>query len=161
MVRSPAICPVCRAEGSLEAHGYYERDTTDDDGVVLQFQVRRFRCRHCRKTVSCLPRFAQPYRVVNSNTIGAYFSGQRTGRGIERNMARLERYWQRFAEWAVQLSNAIGLSRGPAPPTEPLALWHVLRTIGCGLGQCTLGFVRDFGVTFFGAYLCHRRPALA
>ena len=160
-VRTPAICPVCLTAGSLEAHGYYHRDTTDDEGAILGIWVRRFRCRHCRRTVSCLPRFAQPYRVVNSDTIDAYFCGRRTGPGIARNETRLQRYLQRFMEWAVRLRDIIGPAFGPAPPTDPIALWLRLRSAGRGLAQCTVGLVRDFGVTLFGTYLCHQRSALA
>ena len=160
-VRPPAICPFCQAPGSLEAHGYYHRDTTNSEGTVLKIQVRRFRCRRCRKAVSCLPGFAQPYLVVNSTTIDAYFNGHRTSHGIEANTARLESYWHRFTARSRGLCATIGQSFGPAPPTAPLALWRRLRRVSRGLARCTLGLVRDFGVTLFGTFRCHRRPARA
>ena len=157
-VRAPATCPVCRANGSLGAHDYYDRDTTDDEGAVLRIWVRRFRCRRCRTAVSCLPRFAQPYLMVNSDTIDAYFNGRRTGLGIVHNENRLQRYWRRFAEWSGQLRDIIGPAFGPVSPTEPLPLWRRLRNAGGGLARCNLMFVRDYGVTFFGTYMCHQRP---
>lgn len=155
-VHAPKTCPLCQTERHLEAHGYYKRDTTDDLGMILGILVRRFRCRDCHRTVSCLPRFVQPYRLVNSNAIDAYFNGLRTGFGIERNTARLGRYWRRFAEWSVQLRNTIGPLFGPTPAANLHDFWRLLRVIGSGLGGCTLELVRDHGVTLFGAYLCHR-----
>jgi len=155
-VCAPKTCPLCQTERKLESLGYYSRGTTDDIGRILSILVRRFQCRDCHRTVSCLPRFAQPYRLVNSNAIDAYFNGRRTGFGIEQNIASLGRYWRRFAEWSAQLRDTLGPSFGPTPPGSPDDFWRLLRVIGPGLGGCTLELVRDHGVTLFGAYLCHR-----
>jgi hypothetical protein len=53
----------------LGALAYYERYITTATVLVLLIWVRRFLCRHCRISVSCLPDFAQPYRAVNTPTV--------------------------------------------------------------------------------------------
>src|SRR6266699_3279696 len=77
-VPRPENCPNCdRANGS-EALAYYGRYITTATALVLMIWVRRFLCRHCRVSVSCLPAFAQPYRLVNTPTIAAGFNGEAT-----------------------------------------------------------------------------------
>ena len=94
-VQAPEQCPNCECLSSLEALGYYSRFVTQAIAAVLAIWVRRFRCRRCRISVSCLPEFAQPYRVVNSTTIEAAFKpGQPCPRAgcrwqIRRSIARL------------------------------------------------------------------------
>jgi hypothetical protein len=36
-----------------------------------------FQCRRCRKTVSCLPRFAQPYRKYSTDLLKPVFYGRK------------------------------------------------------------------------------------
>ena len=45
--------------------------------MLVLIAVRRFVCRHCPVTVSCLPQFAQPYRLVCNETIEAFFAGEK------------------------------------------------------------------------------------
>jgi hypothetical protein len=47
----------------------------DPCGLPVLIAVRRFVCRHSPVTVSCLPQFAQPYRLVCNETIEAFFAG--------------------------------------------------------------------------------------
>ena len=56
----PALCPMCKANQPLIAHGFYVRTLMDlnfDDPI----RVRRYLCQACRRTVSLLPHFALPY----------------------------------------------------------------------------------------------------
>ena len=64
-VRPPENCPNCQRAHVLEALAYYERFITTATALVLLIWVRRFLCRVCRVSVSCLPSFAQPYRPVH------------------------------------------------------------------------------------------------
>jgi hypothetical protein len=75
-IRPPENCPYCLHPHSLKALGYYARFITALLAQVLSIWVRRFLCRHCRHTVSCLPGFAQPYRLVNTPTVQAAFHGE-------------------------------------------------------------------------------------
>ena len=72
-ITAPAACPHCRACASLQALGYYLRSITGKKAVALTISVRRFRCKVCKKTVSILPAFAQPYRLVRNHAIHRYF----------------------------------------------------------------------------------------
>ena len=55
------------------ALGYYSRNVTSPKRGVLRIFVRRFRCCECGKTVSVLPSFVQPYRLVLNLTINEFF----------------------------------------------------------------------------------------
>ena len=76
-INAPSVCPNCGMAQSLEAHGYYWR-------WVSEGSLRRgitnggapFLCRCCAVTVSCPPRFAQPYQVVCNATIEAFFESR-------------------------------------------------------------------------------------
>jgi hypothetical protein len=53
-------CPLCHARSCLLAHGFYWRTLVDKD-FDDSIPVRRYLCRHCRRTVSLLPDFVLPY----------------------------------------------------------------------------------------------------
>jgi len=72
----PAQCPRCGWLHRLWAHGYYERYSTGSAGKPIAFSVRRFRCTCCGVTISCLPCFAQPYRLVSHTTLEAFVKGR-------------------------------------------------------------------------------------
>jgi hypothetical protein len=40
--RAPRGCPNCGQAGCLEAHGYYQRWVSDENGHPVRIQVRRF-----------------------------------------------------------------------------------------------------------------------
>jgi len=63
----------------------------------------------CRKTVSLLPAFAQPYRVVRNETIQAYLSESRRMRMDALHWEEtIRRYWKRFLAWLPELSTMVG-----------------------------------------------------
>jgi hypothetical protein len=72
-IEPPVECPHCDARDALKALGYYSRNITSTKRGVLRIFVRRFRCRLCGRTVSILPSFAQPYRLVLNTTINEFF----------------------------------------------------------------------------------------
>ena len=90
-VKSPENCPNCSQALTLEALGYYHRYITTATALVLWIWIRRFLCRHCRISVSCLPQFAQPYRPVNTPTIaaGVQRPSHAAGSALERTHRRL------------------------------------------------------------------------
>src|SRR5919109_1255491 len=57
----PAQCPKCGAQGSLKGHGYYPRKPKGL-GANVRLWVKRWRCKECGRTTSCLPCFLLPYR---------------------------------------------------------------------------------------------------
>ena len=109
-------------------------------------------------TVSCLPRFAQPYRVVCNATIEAFFEG-RTARSDVRSWDELlGRYQRIYQQWFGTLRMECGAFFGRSPPEEKaLGFWdRIMRTCG-GLAAATGKLVGQLRITFFGRYRCHQR----
>jgi hypothetical protein len=160
-VRAPSLCPSCTKRNRLEAHGYYDRWVSNSEGWPVEIRVRRFECEHCGITVSCLPDFAQPYRLVNNTTIQRFFAGQTAPMDVQRNEEWLKRYWRRFKHWSEQLRSIIGSAYGRASPKEGArALWQRLMARCTTLKKCTRRLVRKFRATCFGIYQCHQ-PRIA
>lgn len=155
-VRPPSPCPRC--SGGLKAHGYYSRNTTGTRGQAVRIGVRRFRCRGCGTTVSCLPAFVQPYHFVNNVTIERAFCAAEGHLDVERHRDLLRRYWNRFVKWSRRLRLIVRPGVGP-PGLGVTArdLWRRLSTAWQNLATCTQRLVHDFRVTCFGRYACHWR----
>ena len=156
-VKAPEICPNCGRADSLEALAYYHRYVTWLTDVLMIW-VRRFQCRKCRVSVSCLPSFAQPYRAVNTATIEAGFNGQTQKREVQHWGALLAVYWAGFAAHLPQLLRQVGNALGPVP-LAPTAQGFWQQLLGhCGdLAQATRQLVQEFHTCLFGTYRCHQR----
>ena len=155
-VRPPERCPRCGKLHTLEHLGYYQRGCTDSEGEVREISVRRFECANCGRTVSCLPDFAQPYRMINNATTQKFFAGDRESRDVERNSDNLRRYWGRFAGMVRRLGQTLGCSLGRGPPRETAAgLWRRILAKYRTLADATRNLVSDFKTTCFGQYRCH------
>lgn len=157
-VRRPASCPQCKGRRTLSALGYYERrSTAKESGRDVLIKVRRFICSSCRKTLSLLPSFAQPYRLVCSVTIERFFNGDEYGADTIPWRQLLRRYWRRFTKWLPKLMKIIGRVLGLAPPhTPPKGSWLAIVSAYGQLDRATRTLVRQFQVTIFGRYRCHR-----
>jgi hypothetical protein len=145
----------------LEAPTYYHRYISAATVLVLWIWVRRFLCRSCRVSVSCLPSFAQPYRPLNSSTIAAGFNGQDALPEAQRWKELLRGYWQRFEAHLPVLLRQVGNAFGPLP-LQPTAkgFWGQLLH-GCGdLASATQQLVRQFHACLFGTCRCHQRRPL-
>jgi hypothetical protein len=104
-------------------------------------------------TVSCLPRFAQPYRVVCNATIEAFFEG-RTARSDVRSWGELlGRYQRAYRQWFGTLRMECGAFFGRSPPEENRSsFWdRIMGTCG-GLAAATGKLVAELRITFFGRY---------
>lgn len=159
-VRAPENCPNCQRAHTLEALAYYERYVTSVLAVLL-ICVRRFLCRHCRVSVSCLPDFAQPYRAVNSATIAAGFSGQTQSREVQHWGAAIGVYWRRYQRHLPALLRIVG-NRFGALPLQPTArgFWQQLLAECGDLAGATRQLVGPFHTCLFGTYRCHQRRPL-
>lgn len=153
-LRPPDECPHCCKLRTLRALGYYERDIADEMGVIIKIRVRRFRCCICGKTVSLLPSFAQPYKVVDNKTIVRFFSGEcRLVTSVRRILIR---YWRKFCRWLPDLLGEIRGFTGLPPPSEcPMQCWNLFLTWGGSLGEVTLMLTKMNQITLFGRYRCH------
>ena len=155
-MRPPARCPHCYHANTLWAWGYYGRNLSRIGFGVLLIFVRRFLCHRCRKTVSLLPSFAQPYRFVQNCTIEKYVRGNPLPDEVSRHLDLLAKYWRRFCLWLPELERTLGHALGRAPPRDPIAAWRFLMESHSDLGSTTQNLVTAFQVTPFGRYRCHR-----
>jgi len=159
-VRPPEQCPHCNKPHSFEHLGYYPRGCTDSTGKIREISVIRFKCPLSKRTVSCLPDFAQPYRMVNNTTSQRFFNGDRKSADVQRNRDTLRRYWRRFTGMAACFRHLVGCSLGRAPPKEPAAgLWRRILAKYRTLTNATRHLTREFKITCFGKYRCHSPAA--
>jgi hypothetical protein len=160
-VKAPGNCPNCQRALTLEALAYYDRYITTATALVLLIWVRRFLCRVCGVSVSCLPSFAQPYRPVNTSTVEAGFNGQAQKPEVRRWTFLIETYWQRFQEHLPTLARQVGNAFGPVP-LQPTAqgFWRQLLEHCGDLASATRQLVGQFHTCLFGAYRCHQRRQL-
>ncbi len=156
-VPRPPTCPHCRRSGCLRALGYYARGlSSHDSGRVLIVRIRRYRCRLIGKTVSLLPAFAHPYRLVGAAFIDSYFSGRRSGVEMQWWEPLLRRYWRRFQFWLPNLLDSIGAKAGLSPPVyNHAAAWKIMRRKLGAVPQMTHRLVLKFRITILGRYRCH------
>jgi hypothetical protein len=158
--RAPEICPNCHHAHVLEALGYYERYVSGLT-AVLTILVRRFWCRHCRVSVSCLPEFAQPYRAVNTATIAAGLSGQTQARQVQHWGTAIAAYWRQFQGHLPALVRTVGNAFGPLPVQPTAGQFWTQLLAHCGdLAEATRQLVHDFHTCLFGTYRCHQPRAL-
>ncbi len=159
-VPPPENCLNCGQAHSLEALTYYQRYVTWLTHVLI-ISVRRFLCRKCRVSVSCLPSFAQPYRAINTATVEAGFSGQTQQREVQHWGSAIESYWKRFEGHLPVLLRQVGNAFGPVPlaPTAK-GFWSQLLAHCGDLASATRQLVLQFHTYLFGTYRCHQRRQL-
>jgi hypothetical protein len=158
-MRPPLQCPNCGRIRRLWALGYYQRYTTGAPGKAIAILVRRFRCTVCKITVSCLPSFAQPYRLINHTTLEAFVRGEHRRRDVQAQWDLLQRYLRRFAEWQPQLLKIIGHRFGRASPKEDATAFWRRAVATCGsASKLTVLLMEQFGTTCFTTYRCHQAP---
>ena len=153
----PKLCPNCGQAGMLVALGYYERWVAGIGAADLRLLIRRFRCRACGRSVSVLPDFAQPYRLIRNTVIEGFFDGQMDRAGVQQSSDLLICYWRRFAWWLPELRRKIGRSFGRAPPTTaPRTWWRFIIAFAGDLRRATRRLIGEMRVTIFGRYCCHQ-----
>jgi hypothetical protein len=160
-VPPPENCPNCQRARALEGLAYYRRYITTTTALVLCIWVRRFLCRHCGISVSCLPQFAQPYRPVNTSTVAAGFSGEAARPEVRRWSELIRGYWRRFETHLPRLLCQVGNAFGPLP-LQPTAqgFWQQLLQHCGDLGSATRQLIHQFHTCLFGTYRCHQRRQL-
>jgi hypothetical protein len=157
----PERCGCCGRFGALRAHGWYSRWTTNAKGGDVFFNVARFLCAGCRKTTSCLPSFAQTYRLVANATVQAFVEGVRDRLDVQRHEGVLKRYLKRFEGWCSTLRGIVGNGFGRGPPKENATAFLRRAVAACGsLADLAVRLALDFKTTCFGTYRCHQ-PACA
>jgi len=157
-VARPADCPICGKSGPMRAHGYYSRSVSGPGRMkLLLIWIRRFLCLACRLTTSMLPDFAQPYRLVATDTVDQYFSDARDGAEVNAWSEHLSRYHRRLEYRIPETREALAITyQLDALPVVARDLWcEVCRHFG-GARTFTARFAGEVGMTVFGIYDCHR-----
>ena len=153
-IQPPPECPHCGLQDTLIVLGYYSRNVSDTERGVCRILVRRFRCANCRRTVSILPSFAQPYRLVANSTINEFFAGTLKTNDLPW-LPLLKQYWNRFSNWLPEIDHIVKSMAARSPPQPDAAgWWNIIETLG-GLERTTMTLVEQFAVTLFGRYRCH------
>jgi hypothetical protein len=127
-------------------------------GEVITHGGTAFFCLCCAVTVSCLPDFAQPYRVVCNLSIERFFQGRINRIDVRCWRELLSAYRRGYQRWFKTLRMECGALFGRSPPEEkPESFWHrIMRTCG-GCAPATGKLVSQLRVTLFGRYRCHQR----
>jgi hypothetical protein len=108
-------------------------------------------------TVSCLPHFAQPYRVVCNATIEAFFEGRTERTDVRGWSELLGRYRRTYQQWFGTLRMECGGLFGRSPPQEKALIFWSRITMACGGLAATTGrLVDQLRITLFGRYRCHQ-----
>jgi len=156
-IRVPNRCGNCGKFYNFVIHGYYERYTTNASGVVVSFKVARFKCKYCNRTMSCLPSFAHPYRLIANETIGAFIQGDINRIDVKRFEWLLIRYLKSFEQWSKLLVSITGSRFGRAPPKESATAFLRRAVAVCGsFTKLTICLIKEFNITCFRRYCCHQ-----
>lgn len=159
-VLKPENCANCGGANCLEALGYYAR-WVSNLLEVCRVQVRRFLCRQCKVSISCLPDFAQPYRVVATVTVQAGFNEQSCPQTQHWGWLILE-YWKKFSGQLQELLRTVGNAFGPCPVgLDAREFWNLLMAECGDLSKATQRLVHEFGICLFGRYRCHQPKDLS
>lgn len=156
-VQKPEKCLNCHGANCLEALGYYWRWISY---LLDHFRIgiRRFRCLECRVSISCLPDFAQPYRVVNTQTIQAGFNGQ--AQRVWGSLILV--YWKKLTAHLPMLLRTVGSAFGRSSVnTSAAEFWELILKECDSLAAATERLVREFRTCLFGTYRCHQRKEVA
>jgi hypothetical protein len=160
-VKAPANCPNCRWAWAFELLGYYSRYVTTSEAMVVVILIRRFVCRRCGVSVSCLPSFAQPYRVVETATVEKGFNAEPGQAKARRWDVLIQSYWRRFEGHLPALLQRVGSAFGAVPLSpEPRGFWRQILEASTSLAAATGRLVEDFRTCLFGNYRCHQRRPL-
>jgi hypothetical protein len=76
----------------------------------------------CGRTVSILPSFAQPYRLVLNATISEFFGGTLGANSLSW-LSLLQQYWNRFTKWIPEIDRVIRSVVERSPPHPDAAGW--------------------------------------
>ena len=157
-VGRPDACPTCDEPGCMRAHGFYSRSVSAPGRLrLLLILIRRFLCRSCHLTTSMLPDFAQPFRLVATDTVDKYFSDARDSADVIVWVEHLARYQKRLEERIPETKAALATAYDfDELPVEAIGLWLVVCRNFDGARRFTARFAADVGMTVFGIYDCHR-----
>ena len=151
------MLPSLRSLRVFGLFGVYKRYVISGS-VCFQIKVLRLLCKQTGATVSLLPDFAQPYRLLESELIEDSFFG-RANRFLQSWGDLLKSYHKGFELWYTELSSVVGFSLGRAPPgidcsASEYFKWLVGACANC-LRNTTGTLTKHLKISIFGCYKCH------
>lgn len=125
-------------------------------GRLLLIWIARFLCPVCRRTTSLLPSFAQPYRLMGTDTIEAFLQGRLDEPGVAQYWDLLHSYGRRWEQRSPEIEAVTGAFFGPAGDESAphRLLWAMLSKWG-NLQQASVQLLELFGETLLGRYRIH------
>jgi hypothetical protein len=144
----PRFCTHCghlSREGGrvwVQGHGFYSRQVCGLGETWKVFWVRRYRCRKCGHTMSCLPDWLHPWRWYAATVIlEALYRNlilEETARAISIHFGRSASEWRTLRRWRAQLlvsptlwgwlGSRLGVSR--SAETRNQGRLHLSRLLG-------------------------------
>ena len=104
-----------------------------------------------------LPDFAQPYRLVATDTVDKYFSDASDGAEVNVWLELLARYKKKLEERIPETRAALETVYDfGVLPLEATDLWLMACRNFDGARTFTARFAGEVGMTVFGIYGCHR-----
>jgi hypothetical protein len=130
----PAQCPRCGQENWLVGHGYYRRKPKGlRQGAVIW--IKRWRCRACQHTTSCLPNFVLSFRhyllTIIERVVVARFEQQASWKRVQAQSAEqgtpalrtLRRWCRAYAgqatTWLAAVQQALAQQDSASPWLDP------------------------------------------
>ncbi|MFT3990590.1 MAG: DUF6431 domain-containing protein [Luteolibacter sp.] len=153
----PSSCPNCKCPRRPRLLGYYQRYVSAKTGEPIQLKIRRFRCTHCRRTVSLLPDFCLSYRVVRGESVARFLRGNGIDASDLRWHGLLVGCRKKFASWLPELGSMIHQTFGlhwEKPSIQ--SVWMGIEQHFGGWIEARCHVLSKCGVTLLGAYRCHR-----
>jgi len=162
-IEAPPACPNCGRNKPPHAHDYYPRGLViSGKKDVLVITIRRFHCHKpgCGITVTILPAFAQPYRLIHNGIIERFLISAIIPTSVQRWEYLFHRYESEFMRLQPTIQQALGITSRSLPRQVTSAQWlkQLSRKFG-NLGGATVALVAQVGLTPFGCYKCHRPRA--
>jgi hypothetical protein len=130
----------------------YERSLS---GLDAELWVMLFLCVACRRTVSCLPSFALPYRYVRVATVADFFEGRMEEPEVRRHEHLLKRYRKDLERGVQSLVRVLGLYLGNRVLASAKDFLQALRRKHADWQDASRCLVMEFGMGLFRKYVCH------
>lgn len=154
LVKRPDRC-LCCGHDRVHRHGHYDRFLVHD-GKPHTILVARFLCPRCRRTISMLPSFVLPYRLLPGSMVQSWFAGDRSHAGTAQYESLLKDYQRCWERQCVTLHAMLGGALGRMDPGKlPQQLYRALMAQWGDLAGANVGLLQEFGQSLLGHYRIH------
>ena len=154
--KPPERCLHC-AHPTLHRHGWYLRNVVEL-GRLYEIRVPRFLCPPCHRTISLLPSFAQPYRLLGTVMTEAFLTHRFDAPGTDSYRDLLLAYRRRWEQRAPVIETITGAFFAPVVDESVTAAQRLLKSMLSQWGDlsaASVGLLEDFGEALLGRYRIH------